>query len=79
MRKLQLVLLMAALPLEASAPGFHADRWEKFMQHANQFQRKLLGCPAVGWPPEIRCDSTAAVLDNRLWSVLESEGREIFK
>jgi hypothetical protein len=73
-----ILFLFLALPVMANAPGFDQDKWMRFVGLADQFHRKLIGCPKKGFPPEVTCLPGAGIMDYRLWRQMQDEAKDLF-
>lgn len=79
MRIMIAVGLLALATRSAAAPGFPEDRWLRFVQTIDKFDRKLKGCPEGGFPPALQCSPYEATFDAKLWADIQKQAKEIFK
>lgn len=70
------LLLLVALATPA-APTFDEPAFERFMDDAARFERKLYGCAPDAWERS-QCNAARATYDYALEQRVWREGRELF-
>ena len=77
MRYVLLLFGLLAVPMGGANP-FDAQRFFAFVHELSSFDRKLLGCPQEGFPPNIVCNAGLSVLDDKQRRRLRDMSRTAF-
>lgn len=79
MRRLVTVAFLAAVTAGAASDDPPDREYFDFIRVADEFNRKFLGCPPEGFPPEIQCNPALGVFDAKLWKDVKARGRKRFR
>ncbi len=69
--------LLSVAVLRADEREFDEGQFYDLLGSMDRFERKLLGCPSRGYPPEVRCDARRGVVDMVEWREICRKARKL--